>query len=115
MYKILIFLKRKPGTSVAEFRNYYETTHAKLALQYSQGVDRYLRRYIDVLPNAETGAVTEPEFDVITELWFKDETIYHNTVQYLSSHTMPQAIIDDEERFLDRGKSKIATVEEVEY
>ncbi len=115
MYKILIFLKRKPDTSVAEFRHYYETTHAKLALKYSQGVDRYIRRYIDILPNPETGINTEAEFDVITELWFSDKQVYLNTVQYLSSHTMPQDIIDDEHKFLDRGKSKIATVEELEF
>jgi len=107
-------MKRKAGMSVADFRHYYETVHVPLALSYSKGMQRYLRRYIDPLPNPETGATPEPEFDVVTELWFTNEKVYRATVQFLSTTVMPDAIVTDEKNLFDRAKSQMATVVEYE-
>ena len=115
VYKILLFLKRRPGMSVADFREYYENIHAPLCLKYSRGVSRYFRRYIDPLGNPAAGEVEEPAFDVITELWFEDEAVFRATVEYLSTSVMPDDVVEDEKKLLDRSKSRMATVVECEF
>jgi hypothetical protein len=113
-FKILIFLKRRPGMSVEAFRDYYESRHAKLCEKYTTGVQRYMRRFLDPLPDPATGTTEELPFDVVTELWFKDEAVFEATVRYLSTSSMPQEVIEDEERLFDRAKSRIATAIECE-
>ena len=54
-YKILLFMKRRPGMTVEAFRDYYESSHAPLCEKYSAGMKRYIRRYLDPHPNPETG------------------------------------------------------------
>jgi uncharacterized protein (TIGR02118 family) len=113
-YKILFFMKRRPGMPFEAFQDYYETHHAPLCAKYTSGVRRYLRRYLTSHPNPETGARDELPYDVITELWFDDETIFRNTVKYLSTRIMPDVVVEDEKRLFDRAKTRIATVIEHE-
>ena len=113
-FKILLFLKRRPGMSVKEFRDYYENFHAKLCEKYLKGVSRYIRRYIDPMPNPETGANEEFPFDVITELWFDDEKVFRATVDHMSTSVMPEDVVEDEKVLFDRTKMRMATVVESE-
>lgn len=113
MFKILLFMKRKPGMSAEAFREYYETQHAPLAEKYSQGVSRYIRRFIDPHPHPETGVWPDP-YDVITELWFEDEKVYRGTLDYITTHIMPDEIVADEHNLFDRTQFRIATVTECE-
>lgn len=113
-YKILLFMARKPGMSVEEFREYYETVHAPLATKYSQGISRYIRRYIDRQPHPETGSGEDIPYDVITELWFEDENIYRGTLNYMKTAIMPDTIVADELNLFDRSSFRIATVVEQE-
>lgn len=114
IYKILMFIKRRPGMSVEAFRDYYESRHAPLATQHSAGLHRYLRRYLDPQPHPETGAPNEPPFDVITELWFDDEATYRATLAYMTANKMPPEIIEDEEKLFDRTSFRICTTVEHE-
>jgi hypothetical protein len=113
-FKILMFLKRRPGMSVEAFRDYYENHHAKLCEKYTTGVQRYMRRFLDPLPDASTGITEELPFDVVTELWFQDEAVFRATVTYLSTSIMPEDVVEDEKKLFDRAKSRIATVVECE-
>lgn len=113
-YKILLFMKRREGMSVAAFRDYYETRHVPLCERYSSGVTRYLRRYIDPQPHPETGPAADPPFDVITELWFDDEAVFNGTLRYLTTTIMPDIITADEAQLFDRTSFRIATVVECE-
>ena len=113
-YKILLFMKRRPGMSVEAFRDYYETRHAPLCAQYSAGLTRYLRRYIDPQPHPETGSAGELPFDVITELWFDDEAVFKGTLRYITTTIMPDVIVADEENLFDRSSFRIATTIECE-
>jgi hypothetical protein len=75
MIKYMFALKRKPGMSLEEFKDYYENHHAPLALGGSKFV-KYRRSY--VIPGAYTSPhvdhkIPEPDFDVISEIWFEDE------------------------------------------
>jgi len=114
MFKILLFMKRRPGMSIEEFRDYYENHHVPLCLKSAGGMKRYIRRYLDPQPNAETGLNEELAWDVITELWFDDEAVFKGTVKYLSSTVMSDEIIADELNLFDRSKNRMATVVERE-
>jgi uncharacterized protein (TIGR02118 family) len=113
-YKILIFMKRRPGMSMQAFEDYYENHHVPLAMKYSSGITRYFRRYLSPQPNPETGATGELQFDVITELWFDDEARFRGTVKYLSTSVMPDEIVEDEKQLFDRPTMRVATIVERE-
>ena len=114
-FKILLFMKRRPGMTFEAFRDYYENHHVPLCEKYiSSGLSRYVRRFLTPHPHPETGATEELEFDVITELWFKDETTFRGTVKYLSTGILPDDVIADEKRLFDRDKTRMATVVECE-
>jgi hypothetical protein len=113
-YKILLFMKRRPGMTFEAFRDYYENHHVPLCLKYTSGVSRYVRRFLTPQPNPETGATQELQFDVISELWFEDEAVFRGTVQYLATSIMPDEIVEDEKRLFDRALTRMATVVECE-
>ncbi|CAN7398971.1 EthD domain-containing protein [Phenylobacterium sp. LjRoot225] len=113
-YKVLIFLKRRPGMSVADFRAYYEENHAKLCAGYMVGAQRYQRRYIEPMVDARTGVADELPFDVITELWFDDPAIFKQVVAISERGELPPEILEDEYRLFDRTKSRFVTLVECE-
>ena len=113
-YKILLFLKRRPGMTMEAFQDYYENHHVPLCAKYTSGLSRYMRRFLTPHPNPETGATGELQFDVITELWFDDEVTFRSTVQYLSTSLMPDEVVEDEKRLFDRPTMRMATVVERE-
>ena len=113
-YKILLFLKRRPGMTMEAFQDYYENHHVPLCSKYTSGLGRYMRRFLTPQPNPETGAKGELQFDVITELWFDDEATYRSTLQYLSTSIMPDEVVEDEKRLFDRPTMRMATVVERE-
>ncbi len=110
VYKILIFLKRRPGMSVPAFREYYENTHARLCEKYAVGLKRYFRRYLDPLPTP--GATEELPFDVITELWFENRSVFEAMKAFTVRGELPADVLADEERLFDRPKSRFVMVEE---
>jgi hypothetical protein len=113
LFKILIFLKRRPGMSTAAFRDYYERVHSKFGEKYSKGVLRYMRRYVE--PLAELGdQAAALDFDVITELWFDDRTVFEQVAKYAARGILPPDVIADEEHLFDRPKNRYITVVEHE-
>lgn len=114
-YKILLLMKRRPGLSVDEFRDYYENHHVALALKGGGGaITRYVRRYLEPQPDAESGTNEELPYDVVTELWFDDEAAWRGTLGHLTTAVKPRELIEDEERLFDRSSMRIATVVEQE-
>ena len=113
-YKILLFMKRRPGMTMDDFRDYYENHHVRFGEESSRGITRYIRRYIDPMPNPETGDDSELPYDVITELWFDDRAMFEGTVKFLSTTVMSDEVIDDEKNLFDRSKNRMATVAEYE-
>jgi hypothetical protein len=52
VYKILLFMKRRPGMTMADFMDYYENYHVPLALKSASGLAGYTRRYLTPQANA---------------------------------------------------------------
>lgn len=113
-WKILLLMKRRPGMSMEEFRDYYENRHVPLALKYSTAVTKYTRRYLEPHDNPDSGVSGELPYDVITELWFDDEETWRGTVKYLETSVMPDEIVTDELNLFERPTMRMATVVECE-
>ena len=108
VYKILLFLKRRPGMSVEAFREYYESTHVKLCEKYAVGALRYVRRFLDPVGGEEM------PFDVITEVWLADKAVFDAVCEFTAKNEPPPEVLEDELRLFDRSKSRTATVVEYE-
>ena len=98
--------------SLVDFRDYYENVHCKLCEKYTYGVRRYVRRYLEPLPAARDGAVAEMPFDVITEIWFDDATIFGKAVEMTAQGVLPPEIDADEPKLFDRGTIRHAVAVE---
>lgn len=113
-WKILLFMKRKPGMSVEDFRDYYENNHVPLCAPYMEGINRYFRRYLEPQPHAESGACDDLPYDVISEMWFENENNFNNTLGHITTTVMPDEVVQDEMKFFHRPTMRIATVVERE-
>jgi uncharacterized protein (TIGR02118 family) len=113
-WKILLLMKRKPGTTMAQFEDYYENNHVPLCRPYMSGIARYFRRFLTPQPHAESGTNEELPYDVITEMWFDNEENYKGTLAYITTTVMPDEVVQDELKFFHRPTMRIATVVERE-
>ena len=107
--KLLIFMKRRPGMSVPEFRAYYEERHVPLCMAHMAGPTRYVRRYLDQPDDGE-----ELPYDVITELWFPDAAMRDAVARAFARDAMPPEVIADELQLFDRSKARAVAVSECE-
>lgn len=108
-HKILIFMKRKSGTTVEQFRDHYESRHVPLCMKYfGPATKRYFRRYVDALPGIE------PPYDVVTEVWIDDRDAFETVLKYAGQGVLAPEIVEDEQRFLDRDKTCFTWVTEQE-
>ncbi|UVO54266.1 EthD domain-containing protein [Sphingomonas sp. SUN039] len=109
VYKLLIFMKRRPGMSLTEFRDYYENRHIPLCMTYMRGVECYRRRYLEP---ATDGA--EMDFDVITELGFAEARTRDVVLDTLARDAMPADVIADEMNVFERAKTRAFAITECE-
>lgn len=115
--KIICLLKRKPGTSRAQFKDYYEANHAPLIERLMPFYTDYRRNYFAETQDYETGHLdnkveSELDFDVITELTFSSRANYDKLVAALSDPAIGDIITRDEENFMDRSKMSVYIIDE---
>ena len=109
MHKVLLFMKRRKGLSFNAFRAYYEIRHVPLCMTQIGDAQRYIRRYIE-----RRKGEPEPEFDVITELWFAERLSVDGLLKTLRKDDLPADVIADEEKLFDRAKTRAFVVTEAE-
>jgi hypothetical protein len=113
MYKIVSLVKRKPGLTREQFKNYYETTHSKLGDKYLPPYcTKYLRRYLEPVGHPITGSPEGFDYDCITEMWFPDEATYKAFTASVTAPEIAKVVIEDEEKLVDRAKTRRYVVEE---
>jgi hypothetical protein len=112
--KIFMLMKRKPGLSMAEFIERYETEHVPLAEKQVTSLRHYERHYLHPGRHVVLGdEAQEPEYDVITELWYDDVAAFEAQQDWLRARPDRVAeIIADEETIFDRSKSRVVLVED---
>jgi len=91
--KIYVLMKRKPGMSLDEFRQYSLHSHAPKALELPG-----LRRYLQCHVRDSYYTLGESRFDAISQLWFDDEEALEKAIT--SSHHR-ETIVPDLARFTD--------------
>lgn len=116
MDTVYILLKRKPGLTFEQFRDHYENSHAVLGVKYFGHLFRsYKRNYIPTgLRFTNRDQAVENAYDCITELVFKDAGGHDELRRIASDPEVRRTLIEDEERFLDRGQCANAMFETIE-
>jgi uncharacterized protein (TIGR02118 family) len=112
MVKMMVILKRKPGTSPAEFHRYWREVHGPLLLKQPT-LMRHVRKYVQNHSIAEAFAGTagvSSEFDGIAELWGDS---VDDVKRGLAEPAYIEVIRPDEERFLDVRNCVVVVTEEV--
>lgn len=114
MIKLVMPMKKRPGMSTEEFRNYYESHHRLIGEKYLKGfVSRYVRRFLNPLPD-RSGNVTEPEYDVLLEIWYPDEASFQACGKKLRQPDIAKEIAEDEAKLFDLTRMRSYLVEEFE-
>ncbi len=113
MIKMIGLLKRRPGMSTAEFRDYYERRHRLIGEKHLAGYAcRYVRRYLNVL--ADRGGDDDAPCDVILEVWYPDRATFEAASRHLAEPAVAAEIAADEAQLFDRARNRFYIVEEVE-
>jgi hypothetical protein len=114
VFKIMMLLKRKPGLTLEEFIERYESEHVPLAEQNASHLVHYARHYLHPASHVIHGdVVADPEYDVITELWYDSRESFE--AQQESLRNRPEviaAVAADEEHLFDRAASRTVFVED---
>ncbi len=112
MLKLVALLKRKPGMSMEEFKEYYETNHLPIGLPQLKGhAISHHRRYLTPIPGPD-GQASEGDYDVIMEIWFEDQAQLENAMQIWQDPDLVERVAEDTPNFLDRADNPMFFVEE---
>jgi uncharacterized protein (TIGR02118 family) len=112
MIKQILLLKRRPGMSLEEFRNYYETHHVKIVEKYMTSANRYVRRYVKPQKNPMTGERSELDFDVMTEIWWESKADMEAAGKEIAAANLHAVIHADEEKLFASHNNRTFTVDE---
>ena len=107
MLKVFAFLTKREDIETEAFIDYYEHNHVPLVLTMAPTPTVYKRNYLvrgDEF-NREDGKI---DFDVVTELVFPERDAFVAWIDELSV----EAIGADEQRFLDRSRTRAYVIEE---
>ena len=114
MIKLVMPMKRRPGMTIPEFREYYESTHKLLGEKYLAGyATRYLRRFTNPTRDRD-GEMRDPEYDVFLEIWYPDRETLEACGRALSQPEVAAEIREDEEKVFDMRFMRSYLVEECE-
>jgi hypothetical protein len=111
MLKILAFLTKRQDLETRAFLEHYETKHIPLIRSLAPAPLVYKRSYLvrgDAL-NLDDGSI---DFDVVTELVFADRDAYLAWAGAVFRPGAAEQVVADEERFLDRARTRAFVVEE---
>jgi uncharacterized protein (TIGR02118 family) len=107
MLKVFGFLCKRDDIDTQAFIDHYENHHVPLVLSLAPAPLVYKRNYLargDEF-NREGDSI---DFDVVTELVFSDRETFVAWIEKLSV----EAIGTDEQRFLDRSRTRAYVIEE---
>lgn len=115
MQRVFVLLKRKPGMSFEDFRHHYENGHALLGEKYFGHLfASYRRNYIPAGTRLLDGQVIENAYDCLTELVFHEPGGYQELRRIASDPEVYRVLVEDEEKFLDRGACSNAISQPIE-
>ena len=111
MFKVMWLLKRKEGITHEQFRDHYESSHAKMAQKYfGDLMIEYKRNYktevwgggVPTEPGGGTFVQSEWQYDCIAEWVTPSEEDFEHINRIFADPVIGKEFHDDEENFLDR-------------
>jgi uncharacterized protein (TIGR02118 family) len=108
MLKVFAYLTKREGLDMQEFIEYYENQHVPLVLSLVSAPPLVYKRNYLVRGDEFNREDDTIDFDVITELVFPNRTGFVTWIEKLSV----EAIAADEEKFLDRPRTRAYVIEE---
>jgi uncharacterized protein (TIGR02118 family) len=119
MIKLVYCIRRREGLSDDEFRKHWREVHAPKVKHFAKALRarRYVQSHTLDTPlneglRASRGA--RPAYDGITEVWWDSETELTAAMGDPDGVAAGRALLEDEERFIDLGRSSIFLAEEHE-
>ena len=111
MFKIMAFLSKREDIETRAFIDYYENHHVPLIRALAPTPIGYKRNYLvrGDESNIEDDSI---DFDVVTELLFPDRAAYLAWRAALSKPGSGEQVVADEEKFLDRSRTRASIIEE---
>lgn len=114
-YCVIAFLSKSPSKTLDEFRDYYEHEHIPLVLRMVRAslpagtpfpALVYTRRYLDSQTPVVTASGELAGFDCMTELQFASKEAFEKYwIAALGQGEAGRAIVEDEEKFINRGRT----------
>jgi len=107
MIKQVVFLKARDGIEPRDFIDRYETGHAPLVQSLLPYFSAYHRSY--VLPGGMLSrdpgrqAASRPDFDVVTEIWYKDDATLKALATTLENDGVAKQIQQSEAALFDQA------------
>ena len=111
MPKLIALIQKLPHLSRPEFAAYYEANHAPLVARLLPMISHYARSYLPDEP-AVVGKGEKPAFDVLTELWFKNDADLAAFWERIRQPDVMAAIREDETHFLISDATVMYQVDE---
>ena len=118
--KILIFTKRLPSLSPAEYKDYYENHHMPLINRISGGETAFVshtRNYIPQNPDTQTPQLimgSKPlDFDCVTEVVYRDQEHLQAQMAKIGTEENTRLREEDEDKFIEKGSVRVVMVESV--
>lgn len=128
-FRIIIAIVRKPGLTPTQFKDHCES-HTSLVKSLSGSLcpTSHTRHYIARIALNTTssdttntnypasmlfGIPTDVEYDVLAVLEFKDQEAFGAFIAHTQQPEIKAKLDEDQEKFADRGKTKIYVIEDV--
>jgi hypothetical protein len=114
--KIVILIKKKAGMSRENFIQHYETSHAVIGKRLLGHLwVKYVRNYPKGLMEYQPEQTSvEDSYDAVTEIWLKDAAAMEEMARIINIPENNKLILEDEEKFQERTKTRLLIVDEVD-
>ncbi len=118
MFKQICFFRKRPDMSAEAFLDYYENQHSQLSKKMGRAPSipnavRYVRRYLTPEKSPVTGAVIDPGYDCLMEIWWNSREDFETSQRIISDPERLPAIKADELNLFASHDNPVCSV--VEY
>lgn len=120
MIKLIMCLTRRSDLSREQFQDYWRNSHGPFFME-NVGVmraTRYLQSHTITSPLNEGMKASRglmDEFDGVAEVWFESEEDLMEAMGSEEMQSLGQALMADEENFIDHTKTSAFIVREIEF
>jgi hypothetical protein len=123
VYTVFMLITRKPGTTLAQFKDHYENKHVPLIMDILKDVlpvshTRYYLKRNEAAEGAPPlvffGDASTVDYDCITKIELRDEEHFGKFNETFMKSPRFAEVQEDEERFADKAKFRVFGIESTE-